>query len=114
MLDWRGHLVAGGVPGVGGDAGLRVLVVTPREESDAQRRIGQADRRAGVDGIARIPDLDAGLDVFGRRAHDDELGAAVVDEVVQRHDGHPRRIEPDRQRPPCRAVHGAKIVQGLA
>ena len=71
-----------------------ILVEGQGEERHLQRRIGEADRAARERRERRVADPDAGLDVGRRGAQHDELRAAEVEEVVQRHDRHPRRFEP--------------------
>ncbi len=97
MLNRRGRFVAGGIARVGGDARVDVLIVPQREETDPHRRIADADGAARIERITRIADLDAGVDIVRRRPQHHELRTAEIDEVVDRHHGDPRRIEPDRQ-----------------
>ena len=97
MLERRRRFVAGGIARVGADPRVDVLIVAEREEADPHRRIGEADRRSRIEGIARVADLHAGLDVFRSRAQHHEFGAAKIDEVVDRDDRDPRRIEAHHQ-----------------
>ena len=75
-----------------------VLVVAQDEERDAQCRIRHADGAARESsGRSTVADAHARLDVGRRGAKDDELRAAVIDEVVQRDDADARRLEPHRR-----------------
>ena len=100
MVEVGARGVAGRIARVDAHRRVDVLIVEQREERDADRRIGDldaVDRRARrrVPGILDVADHDARLDVVGRRAIDDDLGAAEVDVVVRRDDRDARPLEPD-------------------
>ena len=94
-LDLARRLVAGRVASEHGDRRVEVLVVAEREERDARGGILDADAAAGEGGEAHLADPDAGRDVGRRGAKHDELGAAVIDEVMERQHADARRLEPD-------------------
>ena len=99
MVHGRARLVAGLIARERRDRRGNGLVVAQREERDADGRIGEPDRRPRIRRILRVPNPDARLHVRRRGPEHDELGAAEVDEVVDRDDGHARRVEAHLQVP---------------
>ena len=73
---------------------LQILIVAKDEERDADRGILDADAATGERRIAHLADSDAGGDIGRRRTKHHELGAAVIDEMVQREHADARRLEP--------------------
>ena len=88
-----GRLIAGRVAREHGDRRVEVLIVAQCEERDAGRGILDAKRRAGERGKAHIADSDTGGHVGRRRTKHDELGAAMIDEMMERQHADARRLE---------------------
>ena len=85
--------IAGHVAREDRDRRVAILVVAEHEEGDARGRILNADAAAGKRRVVDLADAHAGGDIGRRGAEHDELGAAMVDEMVQRQHADARRFE---------------------
>ena len=93
----RLRLIARFVPSERDDRRVERLIVQQREERHLQRGSAPSTPAPwpGIPGYSTSPDADAGVDVGRGCAVDDHLRSAVVDVVVGREDGDPRRLEAD-------------------
>ena len=117
LVDERGHgLIAGFVAGEGDDWRLQLLIVQQSKERHLRRLVDS--RHAGAAcGVAEVLDIahpDAREHVGRSGAIHDHLGAAVIDEVMRRHDRQARRLEAYLQIPRHRLRQRSQREKRLA